>query len=109
MTFALVCLAAACTRSGDREPVRSVQLEPALARTYQSACASCHARAGTGAPLVGSEADWRARRAQGLDVLLAHCVNGFAGMPPLGGCGLCSESDLRALVAYTAGVAEPPR
>jgi cytochrome c5 len=109
LTFALVCLAAACARSGERDPAGRVQLEPALARTYQSACASCHARAGTGAPLAGSDADWSARRAQGLDVLLTHSVNGFRGMPPLGGCGLCSESDLRALVAYTAGIAESPR
>jgi cytochrome c5 len=109
LTFALVCLAAACARSDERAPAVARQLEPALARTYQSACASCHARIGTGAPLVGSDADWSARRAEGLDVLLVHTVNGFRGMPPLGGCGLCSEADLRTLVSYVAGVAEPAR
>jgi len=109
LTCALVCLAAACARSDERAPAAPTQLEPALARTYQSACASCHARAGTGAPLVGRDADWSARRAQGIDVLLVHTVNGFRGMPPLGGCGLCSEADLRALVAYVAGVAEVAR
>jgi len=38
-------------------------------------------------------------------VLLAHTVNGYRGMPPLGACGSCSEADLRALVVYLSGEA----
>ena len=100
-----MCLVAACARSDDRKPATATQLElePELARTYQSACAACHARAATGAPLTGNDADWSARRAQDGDALLVHTVNGYRGMPPLGGCGRCSEADLRALVAYMAG------
>ena len=106
LTCALVCLAAACGRGDDLKPATPTQLAPALASTYQSVCAACHARAGTGAPFAGNDADWSQRRAQGADALLEHTVNGYRGMPPLGGCGRCSEADLRALVAYLAGVPE---
>ena len=105
-TAVLLVLAAACSRSGDAPPATRAQLSPDGARAYQTACASCHARPGTGAPLVGDDATWAKRRAQGADVLLAHTVNGYRGMPPLGTCGLCSEAELRALVAYMAGL--PP-
>jgi cytochrome c5 len=68
----------------DAEPARiaSVALDPALARTYQAACAECHARPGIGAPLTGVDADWRERRAKGMDALLQSTVEGYRGMPP---------------------------
>jgi cytochrome c5 len=106
LTCALVCLAAACERGDGRAPAAQ-PLEPTLILTYQSTCASCHARMGTGAPLTGNASDWSARRAQGSDALLVHTVNGYRGMPPLGGCGRCSEAELRALIAYMAGGPEP--
>jgi cytochrome c5 len=107
--LALLCLASSCSRARDREPAAAAQLAPAQARAYQSICATCHARAGTGAPLVGDESAWRARRARGGEALLAHAVNGYRGMPPLGSCGACSEADLRALVAYVSGAAGEER
>ena len=103
MACAVVCLVAASARAGDPQPATAAQLEPALVSTYQSTCAACHARAGTGAPLTGKEADWRARRTAGTEVMLARTVNGYRGMPPLGGCGRCSEAELRALVSYMSG------
>ena len=105
--YAVVCIAASCARSGEHAAAPAAQLEPALVQTYQSTCAACHARAGTGAPFPGDVAQWRARSAQGADTLLAHTVDGFRGMPPLGGCGRCSESDLRALVTYLSGGGTP--
>ncbi|HTO54112.1 MAG TPA: c-type cytochrome [Myxococcota bacterium] len=96
----------ACSRAEPPTPAARVQLAPELARTYQSVCAECHARPGTGAPLPGSAA-WAARRAQGAPLLMEHVVNGYRGMPPLGACGACSEADLRALVAYLSGAGEP--
>ena len=57
--------------------------------------------------MVGDARAWAKRRAQGSDVLVAHTVNGYRGMPPLGACGACSEDDLRALVAYLAGASAP--
>ncbi len=104
-TALLLCLAAAaCSRGDESAPAARAQLGPDGARVYQTACASCHARPGTGAPLTGDEAAWAERRAQGADVLLAHTVNGYRGMPPLGTCGLCSEAELRELVVYMAGL-----
>jgi cytochrome c5 len=108
VAFGLSCLlAAGCTRAEREPPATPAQLRPELALTYQSVCAECHARAGTGAPVPGDSAAWAKRRAQGADVLLAHVVNGYRGMPPLGACGACSEADLRALVAYLSGTAPP--
>jgi cytochrome c5 len=100
-----VCAAAGCSRAGAPTPASVTQLAPPLARAYQATCATCHARPDSGAPLVGDDAAWRARRTRGAAALLAHTVNGYRGMPPLGTCGACSESELRALVAYVAGVA----
>ena len=97
-------LALACACGEQAEPAQPVALEPSVARAYQTACASCHARPGIGAPLTGVDADWRERRAKGLDGLLVSTVLGYRGMPPLGSCGLCSESDFRALVRYMAGL-----
>ena len=105
--LAAVCAAASCSRAGDPTPASVAQLPPPLARAYQTTCATCHARTDSGAPLVGDDAAWRARRTRGAAALLAHTVNGYRGMPPLGACGACSESDLRALVAYVAGTPEP--
>ena len=98
----LLVLAAAC--GDEATPAPPVELAPAVAHAYQTACATCHARPGIGAPLTGVDADWRDRRKKGLDGLLVSTVEGFRGMPPLGTCGLCSESDLRALVRYMAGL-----
>jgi len=106
LRYVLLIFLVGCTRAERAEPAVAAQLSPARALTYQSACAECHARAGTGAPAAGDAAAWTARRAQGFGVLLAHTVNGYRGMPPLGACGACSEADLRALVAYVAGLEE---
>jgi cytochrome c5 len=93
------------TACGQAEaPFVSTPLAPEQARIYQAACATCHARAGIGAPLTGVEADWRARREKGMDALLESTVNGFGGMPPLGTCGLCSVDDFRALIRSMAGM-----
>jgi len=97
------CALVACSRSADA-PTARAELSPAAARAWQTACASCHARPGTGAPLAGDDKDWAERRAQGAEVLLAHTVNGYKGMPPLGTCGLCNEAELRELVAYVSGL-----
>jgi cytochrome c5 len=102
--LALLALLGACGGDEAAAPSPVVALSEQNARTYQAACATCHARPGIGAPLTGVDADWRERRAQGLEILLVHTVDGYKGMPPLGTCGLCSEDDLRTLVRYMAGL-----
>jgi cytochrome c5 len=100
----LLLCACACACSAGDPPAAAIVLSAANARTYQAACATCHARPGIGAPLTGVDEDWRQRREQGLDALLVHTVDGYGGMPPLGTCGLCSEDDLRVLIRYMAGL-----
>lgn len=102
--LALALLAGLCACDPEREPAQAIVLSDANARTYQAACATCHARPGIGAPVTGVDDDWRERRAQGLDTLLVHTVDGYLGMPPLGSCGLCSEADFRELIRYMAGL-----
>ena len=99
----VIALAASGCEAEQSSAVRVV-LDPANARAYQAACASCHARPGIGAPLTGVDDDWRERREQGMDALLVHTVDGYRGMPPLGTCGLCSEDDFRLLIRYMAGL-----
>ncbi|MEM1434873.1 MAG: c-type cytochrome [Pseudomonadota bacterium] len=71
------------------------------ATTYLRYCYSCHAAGIAGAPRVGSAEQWRARAAQGLDVLLAHTLAGIdPGMPEKGGCRECSDAELVAAIEH---------
>ncbi len=67
-------------------------------------CAICHVNGEGGAPRVGDAEDWNERLQQGEEVLLAHTVEGFNNMPPLGYCMDCEEQDLRALIRFMAGI-----
>ncbi len=108
MGLRLRCLVIICAAGCRSDPApTAIELRPELAITYQAACASCHARPGIGAPLTGVAADWSERRGRGLDALLESTVVGVGGMPPLGTCGLCSEDDLRELIAYMALLPQP--
>ena len=66
-------------------------------------CAHCHSQPGIGVPLIGDEAEWKRRREQGFEALVANTINGAGNMPPLGTCSFCSEEELRRLVAFVAG------
>ncbi len=78
------------------------------AQVFQQICAECHTQPGIGVPVVGDETEWQARRAKGLDQLLANTVDGWLGMPPLGTCSFCSEEELRHLVIFLAGMPSEP-
>jgi cytochrome c5 len=87
-------------------------LDARLAQVYAATCATCHTRPETRAPLTGDAEAWREATSRGADSMLARSVLGYRGMPPLGTCGFCSESDLRALIAFmtaapAAGESEP--
>lgn len=71
---------------------------------YMQSCHACHRNAVPGIPRAGDPRAWEPRRAQGLDVLVQHAMKGFRGMPPMGMCPSCTEDDMRALVAYMAGL-----
>lgn len=72
------------------------------ARVFQQICLTCHARPGIGVPMVGDVPEWQARRAKGLDALVAATIEGSLGMPPLGTCSFCTEDELRNLVILLA-------
>jgi cytochrome c5 len=93
-----VGVAADGTRSAETTLVRERQ-----ALIYQQTCARCHMKPGIGVPLLGDDAAWAPKRAQGFDALVRHTVEGFGDMPPLGTCSACTEDDIRRLVAFVAG------
>ena len=63
-------------------------------------CALCHVRGEGGAPVLGDQAAWAERSRQGEDVLLAHTLEGFNNMPPLGYCMDCETADFLALIRF---------
>ena len=72
--------------------------------TYDSACGVCHTAGVAGAPVLGDQAAWAERIAQGNDVLFKHVLEGFQGktgyMPPKGGFMHLSDDDVKAALEY---------
>jgi cytochrome c5 len=82
------------------------------AQVYAYRCAGCHAKTTQGAPMPGDDIEWGLRARQGMKVLMEHTVNGYKQllMPPRGGCGNCSDEELKAAIVYMlkeSGI-EPP-
>ncbi len=71
---------------------------------YMQSCHLCHRNDVPGIPRAGDPQDWEKRKQQGLDVLVRHAIRGNQGMPPMGLCQDCTQEDMRALVAYMAGI-----
>lgn len=75
-------------------------------KTYDMACAACHATGVAGSPKVGDKAAWKARIAQGMDVMVGHANKGFQGkkgfMPAKGGRANLSDAAIADAVAYMA-------
>ena len=67
---------------------------------WKASCALCHVDGTGGAPRVGIAEEWAPRIGAGDDVLLAHTLDGFNNMPPLGYCMSCTEDDFRALIRF---------
>ena len=74
--------------------------DTALASVYDRSCKTCHAAAGTGAPLTGDTAGWQPRMDQGMDMLVDHVITGFGGMPPFGFCMDCDAEQFEALIQF---------
>lgn len=81
-------------------------------QVYAYRCAACHAKTTQGAPMPGDDIEWGLRARQGMKVLMEHTVNGYKQflMPPRGGCGNCSDAELKAAVVFMlkASGVEPP-
>ena len=78
-------------------------LDAAVMQKWSRSCALCHVTGNAGAPRVGNAGEWQERRMQGADVLLAHTVEGFNDMPPLGYCMSCERGDFIAMINFMAG------
>ncbi len=78
-------------------------LDAAVMQKWSRSCALCHVTGNAGAPRVGNAGEWQERRAQGADVMLAHTVEGFNDMPPLGYCMSCERGDFIAMIDFMAG------
>ena len=107
LLFVALLALAGCSPSAPKTPARSAaELEaprPAdarLAGIYERACFLCHARAGSGAPLVGDIPAWAPRLAKGTDALVANVRQGVGGMPPRGLCPDCSDADFVDLITF---------
>lgn len=61
-------------------------------------CAGCHNAGVMGAPVIGNKGQWGARIAQGKSTLYTHAIGGIRGMPAKGGCGTCSDDEIKAAV-----------
>lgn len=84
-------------------PEQSAALAPADARLsglYETSCKTCHAIAGSGAPLTGDARAWDPRMKQGMATLVAHTVQGFKAMPAGGQCAACTAADYEALIVF---------
>ena len=83
--------------------VAAQELSPELRTIYQTSCQVCHDNAGTGAPVSGVAEDWTARVELGMDPMLENVMNGYQGMPAMGGCFHCTEEDFRLLIGFMTG------
>jgi cytochrome c5 len=71
---------------------------------WDGTCKVCHLNGLGGAPAKGNRKVWAPRIEQGLEVLIAHALNGFDGaegsMPARGGNPALSDSEVAAAVKY---------
>ncbi len=79
------------------------ELDTDTLRKWTGSCALCHITGNGGAPRLGNAEEWQPRLAQGAEILLAHTIEGFNNMPPLGYCMACEREDLLAMIRFMAG------
>ena len=86
------------------EPVAAVKSGP---QVFNEACNVCHGAGIGGAPTLSDAANWEARIAQGMDMLVDHAINGYTGdagyMPPKGGNMSLSDDEVAAAVEFMVG------
>lgn len=93
-----------CSQESVQFPQQSAELRAESMVKWARSCALCHVNGEGGAPKAGDIKAWEPRLAQSNATLVAHMVDGFNRMPPLGYCMDCSEADLFAMVEFMAGV-----
>jgi cytochrome c5 len=69
-------------------------------KVYDQVCSICHQNGELGAPITGDQDQWAPIIKKNMDVLVAHTIKGYKGMPARGACYNCSDTDLIAAVIY---------
>ncbi|MCI3943066.1 cytochrome C [Pseudomonas syringae] len=69
-------------------------------------CVACHSVGLLNAPKIGDTPAWeaRAKKAGGLDGLLANTVKGLSIMPPKGTCADCTDDELKNAIQSMSGL-----
>lgn len=80
---------------------------------YKGICAACHDAGLLDAPRIGEAGDWTDRIAMGQDDLTASAIAGKGAMPPRGGGGDLTDTEMTRVVAYMVNLSggsftEPP-
>ncbi len=78
------------------------KVEKSGQEVYDAVCTACHAAGALGAPKFDNTGDWGPRIAQGYDTLVKHAIEGIRQMPPRGGDGDLSDTEVARAVAYLA-------
>ncbi len=78
------------------------KVEKSGQEVFDAVCATCHTAGVLGAPKFGDKADWGPRISQGYETLLKHAIEGIRLMPPRGGDGDLSDTEVARAVAYMA-------
>jgi len=81
------------------------KVEKSGQEVYGAVCTSCHAAGALGAPKFENKGDWGPRISQGYDTLIKHATEGIRLMPPRGGDGDLSDTEVARAVAYMANAA----
>ena len=69
-------------------------------KTYDAACAACHATGVAGSPKFGDKEAWKARIETGKEALYTTSLKGKGAMPAKGGRADLSDDDVKAAVDY---------
>jgi sulfur-oxidizing protein SoxX len=77
-------------------------------KTYQQACAMCHATGVAAAPILGKKDDWSERAKKDTAELYNSVINGLGAMPAKGGQVQLSDADVSAAVDYMLEALEKP-
>jgi cytochrome c5 len=77
---------------------------------FGNLCQSCHLAGVAGAPKVGDKAAWAPRVAQGIETLIKHATEGYAGktgiMPAKGGNPALNDAQIKATVEWMVAEAK---
>lgn len=98
------CLVGCGENSEETKTGHTATLTPELAQgkaIVDANCFVCHAQGINGAPIIGNIKMWGKRLPQGLETLIDHAINGYAGMmPPKGGNPDLTDEEIRLAVTY---------